>query len=96
MLFVICAWDGIDGKTKRKAYYPSHTAYLTGAATQYGVKVLLAGPLVEDDAETPLGSLFVVDAPDRTTVESFHAADPFSVHEVWTKRSITAFLKRRG
>jgi uncharacterized protein YciI len=44
-------------------------------STEEGVHVLTAGPLVADDSETPIGSLFIVEAKDRATVEAFCRVD---------------------
>jgi len=30
-----------------------------------------------EDSTTPIGSHFVIEAPDRVTIKAFHRADPF-------------------
>jgi uncharacterized protein YciI len=37
----------------------------------------MAGPLLADDGETMIGSLFVIEAEDAAAVERFRAADPY-------------------
>jgi len=39
---------------------------------------VISGPLVSDDGEKMIGSLFLVEAPGRDEVEAFNRADPFT------------------
>src|SRR5713101_3768153 len=55
MLFVIHATDKKDGMPTRAKFYRAHRTHLDHATAE-GVHVLTAGPLVADDAETPIGS----------------------------------------
>jgi uncharacterized protein YciI len=43
-----------------------------------------------------IGSLFLIEAPDRATVERFNAADPFFKADIWEKVAITGFIRRQG
>ena len=43
-----------------------------------------------------IGSLMILEAPDRTTVEAFNRADPFYAAGIWDKVNIAAFVKRQG
>ena len=56
----------------------------------------MSGPLVADDGQTMIGSLFLIEAPSRAEVEAFNHADPFAAAGIWDKPSITAFLRRQG
>ena len=56
----------------------------------------MSGPLVADDGTTMIGSLFLVEAPDRAAVEAFNAADPFKKADIWERVTITGFLRRQG
>jgi hypothetical protein len=49
----------------------------------------MSGPLVDDDGQTMIGSLFLVEAPARDEVESFHHADPFLAAGIWEQVTIT-------
>jgi hypothetical protein len=95
MLFVIHALDHADALPRRLAAYDSHKAFLADTST-YGVRIIMSGPLVGDDGLTAIGSLLVVEAPDRASVERFNAADPFTAAGVWRELTISAFLKRQG
>jgi uncharacterized protein YciI len=91
-LFVIQSFDKQDSHSSREIHYPAHKAFLSDTQ-KWKINIVMAGPLINDD-HTPIGSLFIVEAPDRQTVEKFHQADPFFVN-VWDKSTITAFLRRR-
>src|SRR5213080_1141132 len=58
--------------------------------------VVTAGTLVADDGETPVGSIFVIDAKDRATVDGFVRTDPYCVNSVWDKVQIHGYNKKRG
>jgi uncharacterized protein YciI len=60
------------------------------------VRIVMSGPLVADDGETMIGSLFLVDAADRATVEAFNRADPFHAAGIWERVTITGFVHRQG
>jgi uncharacterized protein len=89
MLFVIHAIDIKDGMPIRAKFYRAHRTHLDHATAE-GVHVLTAGPLVADDGETPIGSLY------RATVEAFCRVDPYRVDGVWETVEIHAFVSRRG
>jgi uncharacterized protein len=95
MQFVIHAIDKADILTTRAKFYRQHRVHLDEAGKQ-GVAVLTAGTLVADDGETPVGSLFVVDAEDRTTLDAFARSDPYYVNGVWETLEIHAYRKKRG
>ncbi|MBN9253533.1 MULTISPECIES: YciI family protein [unclassified Mesorhizobium] len=95
MLFAIHALDGTDGPERRRLNQPAHTAHLATAA-DYGVRIVTAGPLVEDDGTTMKGSLLIVEAEGRSAVEAFTGADPYLTGGVWGSIAITAFQKRQG
>jgi uncharacterized protein len=92
MLFVIHALDGKDALPKRQANYAAHKEHLE-KDKEFGVRIVMSGPLVADDMNTRIGSHFIVDAPYRDNVEAFHHADPFHTAGVWKDVQITMFLK---
>jgi uncharacterized protein YciI len=95
MLFVVHALDRKDGLQTRAKHYRDHRAHLDRAPAE-GIKIVCAGTLVEDDGETPLGSLLVFDAADRAAVEAFCDVDPYHVGGVWETVRIHAYVSRRG
>ena len=95
MLFVIHAKDKPGALATRLANYDAHKAFLSDTSP-HGVRIVMSGPLVADDETTMIGSLFVVEASDRATVERFNRADPFNVAGIWENVAITGFLRRQG
>jgi uncharacterized protein YciI len=95
MLFAIHALDCARGPELRKIHQEPHMAHI-GKAGDYGVRIVMSGPLIEDDGATAKGSLLVVEADGRGNVERFNGEDPFSQNGVWENVSITAFLKKNG
>lgn len=95
MLFVIHALDKPGALPSRLAHYDAHKAFL-GDTSAFGMRIVMSGPLVADDGETMIGSLFLVEAEDRAAVEAFNRADPFHAAGIWERVTITAFLRRQG
>jgi uncharacterized protein YciI len=94
-LFAIHALDRDDALAVRLAHYDAHKAFLADTS-RFGVRIVMSGPLMSDDGERMIGSLFLVEAQDRSAVEAFHAADPFLAAGIWQAVTITRFLKRQG
>lgn len=95
MLFVVHALDWKDGRPTRSKNFRAHRAHLDRAESE-GIDIVSAGTLVADDGETPIGSLFVLEARDRGAVEAFCRVDPYQTNGVWEEVEIHAFVKRRG
>jgi uncharacterized protein YciI len=95
MLFVIHALDKSGGISTRAKFYRAHRIHLD-QAEQYDVDVVTAGTLLADDAETPVGSVFVIDAKDRAAVDAFTRSDPYHVNKVWETVHIHGYNKKRG
>ncbi len=85
MLYVVYALDKKDILPVRAKHYRAHRVHLDNAG-DYAVDVVTAGTLVADDGETPVGSVFVIDAQDRATVDAFTGSDPYHVNGVLERR----------
>jgi len=68
---------------------PDHLAYLEDRIAQ----VIVAGPILAEDGTTPVGSLLIVDAPDRAAAEAFAAADPYVKAGLFGQVSIRPWRK---
>jgi uncharacterized protein YciI len=88
MLFLIHCTQRADGQAIRDAHYDAHRAYLQASP----VDIKLAGPMVEDDGGKRIGSVFIVDVPDRAAAEAFSAGDPFTQNGLFERVIITRFL----
>jgi uncharacterized protein YciI len=95
MLFVIHALDRPGALPQRLAHYDAHRAFLADTGP-HDVRIVMSGPLTADDGATMIGSLFVVEAPDRASVERFNGADPFHAAGIWERVTITGFIRRQG
>lgn len=95
MLFVIHAMDAPDALPKRQANYRAHKEHLN-KDKDFGVRIVMSGPLVADDMDTRIGSHFLIDAPFREQVEAYHKADPFYTSGVWKDVQITMFIMTVG
>jgi uncharacterized protein len=95
MLFAIHALDRTGVLPIRLANYEAHKAFLSDTS-RFGIKIVMSGPLVSDDSEKMIGSLFLIEAPGRAEVETFNRADPFAAAGNWEKVTITGFIRRQG
>ena len=94
MHFVIHAVDRPDALTTRAKFYRDHRVHLD-EAPRYGVKVMTAGTLVAPDGETPVGSLFVLEAENRGAIDAFTRSDPYHVNSVWQSVDVHYYNKKR-
>ena len=93
MLFSVFSLDNPEAADKRKAVHGAHIAHLKNAK-DYGVTITVGGPLLSDDGTSSIGSLMVLEAPARTSVEKFNRSDPFHKNGVWGKVEICRFDRK--
>jgi uncharacterized protein len=94
MHFVIHAIDKPNIIDTRAKHYRAHRVHLDESG-KHGVQILTAGPLVAEDGETPVGSLFVVEAQDRAAVDAFTRTDPYQVNGVWQTVDVHYYRRKR-
>ena len=90
MHFIVHALDRPGAVADRLANYDAHKAYLGSSP----LKIVISGPLLAEDNETMIGSLFLFEAETKAEVVAFNAADPFSKAGIWERVDIHPFLKR--
>jgi len=73
MLFVVYCLDKPNSQELRQENRPAHLAF----ARDQGEAIRLGGPLLTDDGEGMVGSLLIVDMPDKDAVEDFVRNDPY-------------------
>lgn len=88
MHFAVQCLD-VPDRTIRQAHYPEHRAYLASAASM----VVIAGPILDEDGETPIGSVLVVEADDIGKAREFVEGDPFALNGAWEQIRIWPFRK---
>ncbi len=86
MLFCVLCIDRPGSAALRAATRAEHLEYMIAArgALRYG------GPLTSDDGTLSLGSVFVIDLPDRRAVDAFLAAEPYCVARLFQSVSVLA------
>jgi len=90
MLFVIQCIDKPGVAAVRAAHMQAHRDYTASTP----IRIVLSGPLTDDDGDSVIGSFFLVDANDRAQVEQFQAADPLFQAGIWASIQVHAFAKR--
>ncbi|RIL06907.1 MAG: hypothetical protein DCC71_05020 [Proteobacteria bacterium] len=82
-LFVLIGRDGAQGLALRKLHREAHLANLRPLSEEG--RVVFAGPIFEDDGETPCGSVVVFDAPTLEAARNYAASDPYVVEGVFER-----------
>ena len=72
----------------RMATRPEHLAYIGTAASD----ILVAGPLLDGEGQ-PIGSLLIIDFPDRKAAVAFAAGDPYALAGLFASVAVTAWRK---
>lgn len=86
--FAIHCIDKPDSLDLRLATRADHLAHLDGVRPD----VLVAGPLLDGEG-TPIGSLLIIDFPDRKAAVAFAAADPYALAGLFASVAVTAWRK---
>jgi len=84
--YVIQSFDKPDSLHIRLANREEHVEYVK----RQPVKLLLAGPLMNDETDKPIGTLLVVEADNRSDVEHYANNDPYNKAHLFTEVRITA------
>ena len=71
-----------DKLERRMRVLQAHRDYLHSAPAKTGVRVLISGPLCEDDGERFKGSFFLLEVDSRTGVEGLFSKDPLAMADV--------------
>lgn len=87
MLFVLFCEDKPDGQALRLATRQAHLDYV---ATQAN-RIRIAGPMLSDDGNTMLGSLFIIEADDLAAAQTLHQDDPYTRAGLWGNVVIRPF-----
>jgi hypothetical protein len=85
-VFAIHCIDKPMQQALRARTRPEHLAYLEQAIDQ----VVVAGPLLDDDGG-PIGSMLLMEFPDRRAAVSFAADDPYARAGLFASVAVTAW-----
>ncbi len=86
MLFAYWMMDRPGMADTRQAKRAEHRAYLAAVES----RVHFAGPLVAGDGASVIGSLLVVDHPERGAAEAWIADEPYTIAGVYQSTEIVA------
>ncbi len=70
---IICIDKAGSGEIRTNAR-PAHLEYLE----KHRPQILVTGPMLTDDGETPNGSLLILDFADLAAAKAFAAGDPYN------------------
>ena len=87
MLYALICEDKADGLELRLATREKHLAYV---GTLSG-SIRLAGPMLSEDGERMVGSLFLIEADSADEVAALNAADPYTKAGLFERVTIRAF-----
>lgn len=74
MLWSVYCLDKPNSSALRQATRPTHLAYLE----DFKDRIVYGGGLVDRDGQTVIGSLLVVNLPDRAAAQKFSDGDPYA------------------
>ena len=89
MLFVLYCLDKSGHGRIRAANRDAHLEYLKSFADA----IFVAGPLLDDSGSVMIGSLLVMDFPDRAAVDRFLADDPYGKAGLFASVRVTPWRK---
>jgi hypothetical protein len=92
MHWVLLANDRADAGTIRADTRAVHLDWIAGSSDH----VVRAGPFLSDDGESMLGSLLIIDFPDRKAAEAWAADDPYAKAGLFESVTITAWKQTVG
>jgi uncharacterized protein len=95
MQFLVVAKDGTDDGAleRRKQTRPTHLESIQPLVE--GGNVLVGGAILNDDGDM-IGSMLLVDFPDRADLDAWLAADPYVTGGVWREIEVTPFRSAVG
>ena len=87
MLYAFVLTDKPASAALRARVRPEHKNYLAQAAD----RIAFAGPLLDDDGHAMIGSLLVIDFPDRGAALAWLQGEPFTRAGLYATRQVHAF-----
>jgi len=81
MLFTFICLDKANSADLRMRIRAEHIEYMIAVKD----KTVFGGPLLSDDSEVSVGSIFAIDFADRAAAENFIKAEPYSREGLFEK-----------
>lgn len=92
MLYALICRDRPGGAALRAELRPKHLEW----AKAYATNIKLAGPLLSEDGQTMIGSLFLAEFPDRAAAQAFNMEDPYTLGGLFSSVEITPWRRTLG
>ncbi|MBT3792251.1 MAG: YciI family protein [Rhodospirillales bacterium] len=89
MYFAIINIDKPKSLDLRMSTREEHLQYLRDA----GDALYIAGPVLMDDGETPMGSLVIIDAENLDAAKEFSKNDPYAKAGLFISSTVTTWRK---
>jgi uncharacterized protein len=89
MQYVLYCVDKSGHAQTRADNRNAHLEYLA----KFGDAIAAAGPLLDDAGSAMIGSLLIMDFPDRAAVDRFLANDPYSKAGLFASVRVTPWRK---
>ncbi|MCB9949067.1 MAG: YciI family protein [Rhodospirillaceae bacterium] len=89
MLYHVHCFDKPDHTAMRAANREAHLAHLA----KFTDAILVAGPTLAADGQTPSGSVIIIDLPDQAAVDAFCANDPYAKAGLFQRVEVTLWRK---
>lgn len=74
--FAFRGYDAHGAEAIREAERPAHRTYLV--TEKFGVRAVAGGMLISDDGQQTIGSLVILESPDRASLLKFLEDEPFT------------------
>lgn len=87
MLFGFTGTDKADSLQLRMDTRPVHLEFLKNPPA--GITVKVASPRIGEDGK-PMGSMIIIDAPDKDAAQDFFAADPYAKVDLFQATTLEA------
>lgn len=91
-VFLVIGWDGPNSATLRQRDLDGHLQHVEAHWRAY----LVAGPLREPGKEALVGSMFLVQAEDETSLKSLMDADPYFTNGQYERVEVRRFTASIG
>ena len=86
MHFIFSATDKTKSLHIRMQKRPEHVEFLK-ASQQHGVKILIAGPKLDDDGAM-CGSVLIMEAETISIIEEWLSKDPYAQADLFSKSTL--------
>ena len=85
MLYILICTDKKNSEELRRKVSPDHLDYLSD------FNIRLAGPMLDDDETTMIGSIIMIECNSKESAEAFAKEDPYNLAGLFENVHVSAF-----